>query len=162
MLQIQVLCQYCHKPAKLKKGADLFPDYPEFANSNYWVCAPCRARVGCHEGTETPLGSLADGKLRAVRKMGHEAFDPIWKFMVNLKGGKPHDFRQRMYGWLADELGIPVKDCQFGGMPYEKCLLAVKRCNELRMELEAKYKSSISTKPYAIEIPPDLREEVPF
>lgn len=162
MLQIQVICQYCHRPAKLKKGAELFPDYPELTAENFWVCTPCKARVGCHEGTEKPLGSLADGKLRAVRRMGHEAFDPIWKFMVNLKGGRPHDYRNRMYGWLAEDMGMPVEDCHFGGMPYEKCLLAVKRCNELRLELEKKYNTSISSTPYAISIPPELREDITF
>ena len=39
----------------------------------------CRAYVHCHPGSSTPLGTMADGKTRRMRRIAHEAFDPLWQ-----------------------------------------------------------------------------------
>ena len=64
-----------------------------------YECCSCKARVGCHPGTDIPLGSLADRQTTAARSAAHAAFDPIWQ-------GKGRDARRRAYSSLAKALGI--------------------------------------------------------
>lgn len=64
-----------------------------------YECCACKARVGCHHGTDIPLGSLADRQTTAARSAVHAVFDPIWQ-------GKGRDARRRAYSSLARALGI--------------------------------------------------------
>ena len=90
-------CQYCGADAVLTSSAEIYGgrDYGKI-----YICRPCGAYVGCHKGTEVPLGTLANEELRAARKAAHAAFDPIHK-----KGYKRRD---RAYWWLAEKLNIPA------------------------------------------------------
>lgn len=68
-----------------------------------YECPPCDARVGCHPGTDTPLGTMANASLRSARMAAHAAFDPIWK---------EHGMRRASaYRWLASMLGISKRRC---------------------------------------------------
>ena len=83
-----------------------------------------------------PLGSLADGRLRAARKAAHDAFDPLWREMWTLNGGSKQEARSTAYTWLADQLGIPAQQCHFGGLEYERCIKATLICREMLAELD--------------------------
>jgi hypothetical protein len=54
-----VLCGHCGKPAVLINGRVIYPHRPDLADKRFWACAPCAAHVGCHAGTDRPLGSPA-------------------------------------------------------------------------------------------------------
>ena len=73
------LCGYCGEPSRLVKGKLIYPHIPKLNGIPMWACMDCRAWVGCHPGTETPLGRLADASLRKAKMAAHEAFDPKWK-----------------------------------------------------------------------------------
>jgi len=133
---MSVICPYCHSTAELSTGAEQYPNHPHLATKKVWVCRSCDARVGCKGDTDIPLGSLADGKLRAARQAAHDTFDPLWQEMWRLNGGPEQDARLTAYAWLADQLGIPAEQCRFGGMEYEQCLKATLVCREMQAELD--------------------------
>lgn len=136
---MKVTCQYCDRLARLTTGAEVYPNTAHLKTKKFWVCDPCKARVGCKEGTDMPLGNLADPHLRAARKKAHDAFTPLWKFMWSKKGGDQDAYRKKTYGWLASELHVPVEECRFILMEYELCLKAVQVCRDLQAELQKKY-----------------------
>jgi hypothetical protein len=97
-----------------------------------WVCVPCRAWVGCHDGTQRPLGTLANSELRIARKQAHSAFDPIWMRKMRLSNCTKQQARSHAYRWLAEKLGIEVAQCRIALMDVEQCSRVVWFCkNEL-------------------------------
>ena len=121
---IRVLCPYCGKRAKRVTGAELYPKHPACANRGFWVCYPCDARVGTHLDGR-PLGTLADGELRGLRKRVHDKLDPIW--LAHRDKGRA---RKKAYQRLADALGITVDRCHVGEFDVATChqaLAAIKR-----------------------------------
>lgn len=92
-----VICPYCDAEAKLVSGDVVFPHRPDLKNKHFYRCEPCSARVGCHPGTTTPMGSLASKELRYQRSLAHLALDALWK--------RNYMTRQEAYLWLAQEFG---------------------------------------------------------
>lgn len=122
------LCPYClrvsiflESSARLYNGRDYGP---------VWACLPCRAWVGCHKGTTTPLGRLADRELRRWKMAVHAVFDPIWqarfqrKRALDPKYTKAHA-RGGRYKRLSELMGIPRKDCHIGMFDVERCKQAI-------------------------------------
>ena len=65
-----------------------------------WLCRPCDARVGCHENTRRPLGTMADKEMRAWRMKAHAVVDPLWR------SGRYQ--RRQVYERLRDAFGEEV------------------------------------------------------
>lgn len=93
-----VNCDYCQQPAQLVGGDRIYPHRPDLAHKRFWLCANDNAWVGCHPGTERPLGRLANTELRQAKMDAHAAFDPLWK------SGRMK--RKEAYAWLAKQLGV--------------------------------------------------------
>lgn len=115
----RVICDYCHRDAKLVTGKALYPHRPDLFHRWFWQCEPCGAFVGCHkkeggngDGTK-PLGRLATPELRRAKMAAHEAFDGLWR-SGRLKRGDA-------YGALARELGIAIQNCHIGMFDLERC-----------------------------------------
>lgn len=106
-------CNYCGAAAELKTGADVYPHRPELAQKNIWVCFPCDARVGCHDGTERPMGVLANPELRMARREAHEKFDKVWK--------QGHVTRTVAYQMLAKQMRMSAKRCHIGQFSVKQC-----------------------------------------
>lgn len=87
---------------------------------------PCQAWVGCHPGTENPLGGLANAELRKAKQAAHAVFDPIWRNAV--EDGNRGKARRKAYRWLAGSLGIPEKQCHIGYMDVDQCMRTVEAC----------------------------------
>lgn len=127
----QVTCPYCSKPAVFKPssahvyhGRDYGPIYE---------CAPCEAWVGCHDGTDAPLGRLADAELRKAKMAVHAAFDPIWKARYERKHAVDPKYKKGMarggrYKRLAELMGIPREECHIGMFDLTRCAAAVMVC----------------------------------
>lgn len=98
-------CPYCGQSALFVSGSLVYPHRPDLAGKRFWACPPCDAYVGCHEGTDKPLGRLADADLRKAKMDAHAAFDPFWRGRMS---------RGRAYKWLATALGIDRRDCHIG------------------------------------------------
>lgn len=90
-----------------------------------WHCLDCLALVGCHEGTDVPLGRMADATTRAARFEAHRAFDPLWQ-----RGGKWA--RAEAYVWLANVLHIPPEDAHIGMLSVEQCEALMEAITNLR------------------------------
>lgn len=78
----------------------------EYQSGKCYYCSKCRAYVGTHRNQpQDALGTLADGKTRALRAKCHEEFD---KHYMSLTA------RDTLYYMLAKEMGIPKEECHFG------------------------------------------------
>lgn len=129
-----VLCNYCHQPAKLVTGKTVYPHRPDLFDKQFWECAPCNARVGCHKPNKgygdgsRPLGRLANAELRAAKSAAHSAFDPIWQKGLKNRGSA--------YAWLSDHLGIDPKTCHIGEFDVDMCKRVVEIVNLHAHELK--------------------------
>lgn len=107
----EVRCPYCGNAAA--KGSSPW--------GTKYECVPCDARVGCHTGTDKPLGTLANAELRAARMLAHGAFDVLWKEL----GMK----RVKAYAWLGRQLGVNKHRCHIAMFTVEECREVVRVCN---------------------------------
>ena len=112
-----MVCPYCNNPAALVTGREVYPGKRWLYGKSFYLCGPCDAYVGCHDGTTKPLGRLANAELRAAKIAAHAAFDPLWQ------SGRMK--RQEAYGWLADQLKIAREHCHIGMFDVETCRLVV-------------------------------------
>jgi len=113
---LPVLCSYCNRLARLVPSADV---YGRTYGGPRWWCQDCDAHVGCHPGTETPLGTLANAALRAARQRAHSFFDPLWKDRPTEQ--ERRRARTQLYAGLAAHLGLKVEDTHIGQFDAETC-----------------------------------------
>lgn len=106
-------CDYCGGPARLVTGKVIYPFRGDLHHKKFYQCEPCEAHVGCHPGTETALGRLANPELRRAKMAAHAAFDPLWKYYGYSRTGA--------YQWLSSALGIDAKACHIGMMDVATC-----------------------------------------
>jgi len=122
-----MICNYCNQPAALVKSSAVYgPNSPSYGYM--WLCRPCSAYVGCHRGTTTALGSLANYADREWRKKAHAAFDPIWLEMMHVKRLRKHTARHAAYTWLAEQLGIDREACHMAYFNADECKRVIAVC----------------------------------
>lgn len=120
-------CPYCDKPCKLVGALAI---YDRNYGGKYWLCEPCKAHVGCHPGTERPLGTPAKAGLRGLRRTLHNDYlDPLWN-----GGGMS---RKQAYKWLASAMGKHVDDCHVGWFDENECYKAMRLIVELSEQRKA-------------------------
>ena len=113
-------CPYCNQEAHQVGGAAIYPHRPDLYAKKFYQCVPCDAYVGCHPGTTTPLGRLANAELRKAKSEAHLAFDPMWK--------SKKMSRHAAYIWLAAKLGIKPADCHIGMFDAHDCHRVIETC----------------------------------
>jgi hypothetical protein len=74
----------------------------------------CDARVGCHPGTITALGTLANKGLRRWRSLAHRKFDPLWQSGV-------FPSRQSAYKWLSKAMKLPLEKTHVAMFDIRQC-----------------------------------------
>lgn len=116
-------CGYCHIPAEKVTGKEIYPHRPDLYHLTFYKCS-CGAYVGCHKGTETPMGSLADEATRKARNRAHAMFDQLWK--------DGHMTRSAAYGWMRHVTGKKKEHCHIGMFDVETCNKVV---NAVKMRL---------------------------
>ena len=124
-----VTCNYCGKSAQLCSGSEVYPHRKDLWNRRFWVCKPCDARVGCHRGSITPLGRLANAELRKAKMEAHAAFDPLWRDKPRILGD-----RRTAYLWLARQLRLTEHECHIGMFDVERCAEVVRICKEKQLQ----------------------------
>lgn len=117
-------CPYCGSTARLVTGETIYPRRTNLWAKRFWSCSPCKAYVGCHQGTTTPLGRLADATLRSAKQAAHALFDPLWQ--------RGEMSREKAYAWLARELGLPGPDCHIGMFDVDMCVRVIEVCKVRR------------------------------
>lgn len=126
MTGVAPICPYCGQLSKF------LPSSEGIYSKDYgpvYACMPCRAWVGCHHGTRTALGRLANKELRIAKMRAHAAFDPLWKKRTDNKHLKKHKSRAKAYSWLSETLGIPSEHCHIGMFDVEVCKRVIEVCN---------------------------------
>jgi len=113
------ICGYCGARSVLRDSAVIYGGVsygPVYICGNY---PTCNAYVGTHRGTTKPLGSLANGELRWLRKVCHAAFDPIWR-TGRMK-------RKEAYRWMREALELDEDEAHIAMFDEVKCrrLLAI-------------------------------------
>jgi hypothetical protein len=71
------------------------------------------AWVGCHKGTDKPLGSLATASLREDRKRAHAVFDRLWQ------SGRMS--RSNAYKWLSEQMKLSLDMTHIGMFTEAQC-----------------------------------------
>ena len=115
-----VICDYCGRKAELVDSKVIYGT----SYGMMYLCRHCNAYVGCHKGTDRPLGRLADAELRYWKKAAHAVFDPLWR------KGRFQGHRQAAYAWLADQMGLPVEQTHIGMFDIAQCKQAIKIVQE--------------------------------
>lgn len=113
-----VTCPYCNNKAELVLSGVVYGYNVPYCNNLLYICKPCQAWVGTHKKTVIPLGTLANGSLRAKRRETHEKFDRIWK-MRHLPS------RERAYYWLSKKMKIPFEDTHIALFDLRQCEIAL-------------------------------------
>lgn len=119
-----VRCPYCGALADLRPASEIYGD-PEEKGFLY-VCRnypQCNAYVRVYPGTTTPMGPLADGKLRHLRIRAHRVFDRIWQCGVMS--------RDAAYRWMADFFCIPLREAHIGQFNEYRCKALIQKCEQL-------------------------------
>lgn len=124
------ICRYCGGvirlvPAETVYGAS--SNRMGMKNEKIYQCQNCNARVGCHKGTDRPLGNVANEVLRLKRIEAHRVFDDLW----NRRGMS----RTAAYKWLAVKMNLPAKSAHIGGFEMDQCQRVIDLCrNEAEKE----------------------------
>lgn len=106
------ICPFCYSSVSLVDSINVYGR----SYGLIYLCdsfPKCDARVGCHSGTVTPLGTLANSELRQWRNKAHSKFDPLWKL------GKMS--RHAAYKWLSQQMGLPKSQTHIGMFDKEQC-----------------------------------------
>ena len=64
---------------RLTTGAEVYPHRSDLFAKKFWRCQTCGNYVGCHAGTDKPLGNIPTEELRKARNHIHALLDPLWK-----------------------------------------------------------------------------------
>lgn len=123
------VCPYCGEDAEFLESSAVL-----YGGQNYgpaWRCAPCSAWVGCHKGTNRPLGRLANAELRKAKRAAHDAFDALWRGKMRRHRGTQKQARAAASAWLAEQIKIEAKDCRIGMMDVVDCRRVVDVCSNL-------------------------------
>ncbi len=128
-------CPYCLNKVEKVTGKEIyFGRFPDLDSKIFYQCKPCKAHVGCHPGTDIPLGRLANPELRKWKMQAHASFDPIWK-SGPLKRGEA-------YALLSKTLEIPEEQCHIGMFDVDMCMRVVVEAVPMMMkQLELEFKS---------------------
>lgn len=121
---VKLWCSKGCGPTELVTGDVIYPDKPALAEKKFWRCPRCQAYVGCHPGTEKPLGSTANAELRQARMAAHDVFDQLWKSNELTK--------RDAYIWLRVSMFLSEDECHISMFDLEQCQTVVRLCKERR------------------------------
>lgn len=114
------ICPYCKQPSVQTSGSEVYPRLRNISGKTFYKCAPCNALVGCHPGTDHPLGSLANTDLRKLRIQAHAAFDQLWN--ANFPR---FSSRRKAYSWLGNRMGLKEGKCHIAMFDDDQCKKAI-------------------------------------
>lgn len=122
-LPIPESCRYCgpRHPVFIAHHSEIYRGGRSYGDWPYvYLCDCCGAYVGLHPHTDIPLGILADHDLRLARVKSKKRFMEV----SDLYGWS----RSEAYHWLAQSLGIPVRQCHFAWFDVDDCAIAERAC----------------------------------
>jgi len=117
-------CPYCKRPVIIRSAKGIYNKYAE--GVQLLVCSgypACDAYVRIHSGTTTPVGSLANKQLRALRQKAHNQFNKLYQ-----KGLMSKD---DAYSWLAYILNVPKAQAHIGYLGNYYCQVVIEESRKL-------------------------------
>ena len=117
-----IRCPYCGKHANLVDSSIVYGK----SYGMIYYCE-CGAYVGVLKGTDKPLGTLANKKLRAYREEAHKWFDPMWRNHPEVERKKE---RKKYYSWLSAKMGLPVKKTHIAMFGIKQCKQVIAICKK--------------------------------
>jgi ribosomal protein L37AE/L43A len=117
-------CPYCGSHTILRSADGIYKS--NGAGTMLYVCSKypaCDAYVRVLPGTTIPVGSLANGNLRALRLEAHHYFDRIYQTGIMS--------RDEAYEWLSDVLQTPLSQSHIGLMGEYYCRQVINECKKL-------------------------------
>ena len=131
LLKIPKICRYCGGVIRLVPADTVYRNSSGrfgMKSEKIYQCQNCNARVGCHKGTDRPLGNVANEVLRLKRIETHRVFDSFWK--------RRHMSRTAGYKWLAKKMNLPEDAAHIGGFEMDQCQRVIDLCRA-EMQKEA-------------------------
>lgn len=125
-MAVPTICRYCGGVIRLVPARVIYGEAATrlgMETENIYLCQNCNARVGCHKGTNRPLGNVANEVLRLKRMETHQVFDAFWKS----KGMT----RTQGYKWLARQMDIPERHAHIGGFEMDDCQRVIALCRNV-------------------------------
>lgn len=117
-------CPYCGSHSVLRSADGIYKD-----NSNgamLYVCKnypKCDSYVRVHPGTRIPMGTLANGELRALRMEAHRHFNQLYMSGIMSK--------QDAYQWLSAVLAAPMSQTHIGYLGEYYCRLVIEESKKV-------------------------------
>ena len=124
-MKIPEVCEYCGGKVIFTDSAVLYGR----SLGMIYMCTNCNASVGVHQGTNNPLGTLANTVLKLKRKEAHRLFDSIWKTQGST--------RSEAYAWLAEQMNLPKHRTHIAYFNIAQCDEAIRICREQQNKKEA-------------------------
>lgn len=120
----RVTCPYCGAPAILREDTYV---HGERGQGKYlYVCKnfpKCDSYVGVHDGTQIPMGTLANKELRKKRISAHKFFNLLWKKHIMTK--------KQAYRWMECFMGLAKDDGHIAMFSDYRCNLLIEKCKEV-------------------------------
>lgn len=126
-------CPYCGSRTELRSADGIYHDNRD--NTMLYVCKNyprCDAYVRVVPGTTQPMGSLANGHLRAMRTEAHRYFNQLYMTGIMTK--------TEAYQWLSDIIGLPMSKTHIGDMGEYYCELVIQESQKLLQAQKGKRK----------------------
>lgn len=101
-----------------------------------YICSnypECDAYVRVHPGTNIPVGTMANRRLRELRKQAHREFDKLYKSGTMTK--------QEAYYWLAYMISAPLSQAHIGYLGEYYCEVVIRESRKLYEMKMSKKKS---------------------
>ncbi len=117
-------CPYCGASVHLRSADGIYKENSK--NTMLYVCSnypACDAYVRVHEGTNKPVGTLADYKLRAMRNEAHRYLKEMERRGIMKK--------QEIYQWIAGKISAPLSETHIGFMREYYCGIVIEECKKL-------------------------------
>ena len=124
-MRVPEICRYCGGIVRLVPAKQVYGEAVKrlgLEGESLYQCQNCNARVGCHRGTERPLGNVANEMLRLKRIETHQIFDAFWQ-----NRGMT---RSQAYKWLAQQMDLPTRQAHIGGFEMDQCQQVKDLCEE--------------------------------
>ena len=122
ILEKPSICRYCGGKVVFTSNSEIYGK--EYGNGKCYLCRNCKAFVGVHAETLTPLGTLANAELREWRHKAHNEFDKLWK------GETRRMTRYNAYGWLAKKMNLTRNETHIALFEIEQCKQVIEICQK--------------------------------
>ncbi len=116
--------RYCGSTVKYRSAEGIYKE--NHNNMMLYVCTnypECDAYVRVHEGTNKPVGTLANAKLRAMRLEAHKLLDKIQNKGIMTKN--------ECYQWIANTIMAPLSQAHIGYLGEYYCQIVIDECKKL-------------------------------